>query len=102
MAGERRSLIDGLKATPEIDPKLEKDYVYRKPGGSNVQPVAANVANAGSVARVAISTRMRTDFAEALRRASLQRQLEKVEPNSLVGILEDAVEPWLREKGYIS
>lgn len=44
---------------------------------------------------------MRTDFAEALKRASLQRQLEKIEPNSLTEILETAVEPWLKDNGYL-
>lgn len=101
MAGERRSLVDGLKATPSVDPQLEKDYVYQKPGGTAASPVAAKVPSASSVPRVPISTRMRTDFAEALKRASLQRQLEKIEPNSLTEILETAVEPWLKDNGYL-
>jgi hypothetical protein len=98
---ERRSLVDGLKATPPVDPNLEKDYVYRKPGSPSASPATAKVANTSSVARVPISTRMRTDFAEALKRASLQRQLEKIEPNSLTEILEAAIEPWLKDNGHL-
>jgi hypothetical protein len=44
---------------------------------------------------------MRADFAEALKRASLERQLAKVEPNTLQDMLEQAVEPWLRSNGYL-
>ena len=44
---------------------------------------------------------MREDFAGALKRASLERQLAKVEPNTLQDILEQAVEPWLRANGYL-
>ena len=44
---------------------------------------------------------MRSDFAAALKRASLERQLEGVEPNTLQDILEQAVEPWLRNNGYL-
>ncbi|MFA8020493.1 hypothetical protein ACEN2Q_22360 [Bremerella cremea] len=40
-------------------------------------------------------------MAESLKRASLQRQLEKVEPNTLTEILEEAVEPWLKKHGYL-
>jgi hypothetical protein len=45
---------------------------------------------------------MREDFAKALKRASLERQLKGLEPNTLQDILEEAIEPWLRTNGYIS
>jgi hypothetical protein len=48
-----------------------------------------------------ISTRIRSEYADALKRASLERQLNKVEPNTLQDILEQAIEPWLRSYGYI-
>jgi hypothetical protein len=51
--------------------------------------------------RVPISTRIRSEYAEALKRASLERQLNKQEPNTLQDILEQAIEPWLRDNGYI-
>jgi hypothetical protein len=40
-------------------------------------------------------------FAAALKRASLERQLNSVEPNTLQDILEQAIEPWLKSNGYI-
>ncbi len=56
----------------------------------------------GSVVRVPLTTRIRSDFALALKRASLQRQLSGVSPNTLQDILEEALEPWLRSNGYLS
>jgi len=92
---ERRSLIDGLKSTPApIDPALEKDFVF----GDKPQPTPQTTV----INRVPISTRMREDFAKALKKASLERQLDGVQPNTLIEILEQAVEPWLKSNGYIA
>ena len=55
-----------------------------------------------SIPRSPLSTRIRTDFAKALKRASLDRQLKGVEPNTLCDILEQALEPWLKSNGYLS
>ena len=99
MANERRTLIEGLKETPapletpaKLDPAVEKEFVYGK-GKTTPQTVTIN--------RVPLSTRMREDFAKARQRASLERQLQGVEPNTLQDILEEAAEPWLKSKGYI-
>jgi hypothetical protein len=94
---ERRNLIEGLKATPApIDPSKEKSFVYS--GGSVETPQPSPVA----INRVPISTRLREDFAKALKRASLERQLKSIEPNTLQDILEEALEPWLKANGYSS
>jgi hypothetical protein len=62
--------------------------------------VYAGTATAGKGAptaeRVPITTRIRGDFARALKRASLERQLSGVEPSTLQDMLEEAIEPWLR------
>ena len=47
------------------------------------------------------STKVRSDYAAALKRASLERQLNGVYPNTLQDILEEALEPWLRSNGYV-
>jgi hypothetical protein len=98
---ERRSIVDGMKATPQVDPELERQFVHRKPAVSVPESIPTKVANSVSISRTPISTRMRTDLAEALKRASLQRQLEKVEPSTLIEILESVVEPWLKSNGYL-
>lgn len=41
-------------------------------------------------------------MAKALKRASLERQLQGVEPSRLQDILEEALEPWLKANGYLS
>lgn len=94
---ERRNLIEGLKATPAaLDPNREKDFVYsQKPP----EPLPAPTV---TINRVPISTRLREDFAKALKRASLERQLKNIEPHTLQDILEEAVEPWLKANGYSS
>jgi hypothetical protein len=93
---ERRSLIEGLKTPPlPVDPAREKDFVHGKKRSSEV-------TTASALNRVPLSTRVRADFAAALKRASLERQLEGVEPNTLQDILEQAIEPWLRSNGYLS
>lgn len=96
---ERRTLIDGLKSTPPpIDGGKEKDFVY----GDKARPPQNTTPTTPTVHRVPIGTRMREDFAKALKRASLERQLNGLEPNSLQDILEEALGPWLKTNGYIS
>ena len=93
---ERRTLVDGLKATPPaIDPSKEKDFVFAQKSSEAMPAVV-------TINRVPVSTRIREDFAKALKRASLERQLKSVEPNTLQDILEESIEPWLRTNGYLS
>jgi hypothetical protein len=95
---ERRPLTEGLKPpAPAVDTQVERDFVYQnKSGGQKQQATAAPNLN-----RVPLSTRIRADFAAALKRASLERQLNSVEPNTLQDILEQAIEPWLKSYDYI-
>ncbi len=93
---DRRTLAQGLEATPtSLDTAREQAFVYRdEPRTARPtppQPVSAPM-----------STRLRSDFVAALKRASLERQLQSVQPNTLRDILEEAIEPWLRRNGYLS
>ena len=95
---ERRTLVDGLKATPTVDPRIEREFVHTgKMPKSEPLPAPTVTIN-----RVPISTRLREDFAKALKRASLERQLQNIEPHTLQDILEEALEPWLKANGYSS
>ena len=104
---ERRPLVEGLKsAVATADPVKEKEFVYGEKNDGKPEkpetPLPASIQTAANVlSRVPLSTRMRGDFATALKRASLERQLEGIEPNTLTDILEQAVEPWLRNNGYL-
>lgn len=95
---ERRTLTDGIKPSQSsaVDPQVEQAFVHGTKASKGTSQAAAS-----PFTRIPISTRMRAEFAEALKRASLERQLNKIEPNTLQDILEEAVEPWLRNNGYI-
>ena len=93
---ERRSLLDGITSSPPpVAPEIEKAFVY----GAKTTP--ADSVQTPVVARAPLSTRIRADFAAALKKASLERQLKNVTPNSLQSILEEAIEPWLKQNGYL-
>jgi hypothetical protein len=103
---ERRKLVEGVT----LDPAIEKEFV--RSGSSRPaepEPLTADAAapkasnrNAGtSVSRSPLTTRIRSDYATALKRASLERQLQGIEPNTILDILEEALEPWLRNNGYL-
>lgn len=100
---DRRSLVEGLQNTPPaIETFREKEFVYGEKAKAPESPKAPAAPAAPSLSRVPISTRIRSDFASALKRASLERQLSGVEPNTLQDILEEAIEPWLKSNGYLS
>lgn len=96
---ERRPLTEGLKpATPPVDPQKEKEFVFGVTVAKESAPPQSAQANFN---RVPLSTRIRGDFAAALKRCSLERQLHGIQPNTLQDILEQAIEPWLKSNGYI-
>jgi hypothetical protein len=115
---KRRSLTEGLKPK-KPDPKTEAAFVNGKPAQKTVpeQPAPAETLTPAATAkprkaasestatpvqgRSPLTTRLRSDLADALKRASLERQLSKVTPNTVQDILEEALEPWLRTNGYL-
>ena len=100
---ERRSLIEGLKpSSPPVDPSREREFVYGTGSKPKAEVATQPPAPTTNVARSPISTRIRADFAAGLKRASLERQLQGVEPSTLQDILEAAIEPWLKANGYLS
>ena len=110
--GERRPLVSGLKPPVDLDPALAKEFVYGsekiKPDQRNTPPDTLPAAEQRegkgqpSISRVPFTTRVRTDYSAALKRASLERQLNGQFPNTLQDILEEALGPWLRANGYIA
>lgn len=107
---DRKTLVEGLKTPSSVDPSLEKTFVYGDPQKSKpaLPPSAVPEIREGkghkghSVGRVPLTTRVRSDYAAALKRASLERQLSGVFPNTLQDILEEALQPWLRTNGYLN
>ena len=122
--GERRTLSEGLDTIEATEKAVEEQFVYGKktrrvtpdtpqpPAVSEPQaePAATSAANAvekshltplTGISRVPVGARIRTERATALKRASLERQLQGIEPNSLQDILEEAIDLWLRKHGYL-
>lgn len=108
---ERKTLVEGLTSRGERS--AEEEFVYagksktpQTTGTGSSPPIPEAMPEVksqttNSVLRVPLTTRIRSDFALALKRASLQRQLTGVCPNTLQDILEEALEPWLRTNGYL-
>ena len=110
---DRRSLVEGLKTGSEMDRSAEEQFVFASkakrdqampPQAAAPTPegITAKGATSNVIGRVPLTTRVRSDFATALKRASLQRQLDGISPNTLQDILEEALEPWLRANGYLN
>lgn len=99
---DRRPLTDGLKTKPDPQRAAEEDFVFGAKAKANAAPELAAVTKVVPVNRVPFTTRIRGDLARALKRASLERQLEGVEPNQVQEILESALEPWLSANGYLT
>jgi hypothetical protein len=97
---ERRSLLEGLQTPePPIDPVKAREFVYgakTRAGGP-----ASSASHSANLARTPLSTRIRSDYFAALKRASLERQLKHQETSTLIEILEEAIEPWLKSNGYL-
>ena len=106
---ERRALVDGLKTGSNVDRTLEEQFVFANkakesrsaPAPEGDEPRKGK-GTGSAVSRVPLTTRIRSDFAAALKRASLERQLSGTFPNTLQDILEEALEPWLRTNGHLS
>lgn len=107
---DRKSLVDGLKTANTVDPSREKAFVYAD--SPKATPIVASPSSTetqdgtrqtgASAGRVPLTTRIRGDYAAALKRASLERQLSGTKPNTLQDILEEALQPWLRTNGYLN
>jgi hypothetical protein len=98
----RRSLVAGLAGPPEAtDEDRERQFVYAdRPAPTQPAPKQATAQE--TLSRAPLTTRIRGDYVRALKRASLERQLGNIEPNTLQDILEEAIGPWLQENGYLT
>jgi hypothetical protein len=93
---DRRSLTEGIDATPEPKTTLaERQFVH----GPKARPPTWAVDRR---ATAPVNGRLRADFVELLKKASLTRELEGIEPHTHRDILEQALEAWLRTNGYLA
>lgn len=105
---QRRSLVEGISP---VEQTVEERFVFAgeaKSGDAAYPPSPHPQANPRKsepirpLSRMPLSTRIRSDIAAALKRASLERQLSGTTPNTLQDILEEALEPWLTANGYLT
>ena len=96
------------KATPAATVRRTTAPETEKPPAQPALPAAvvaaAQVPTSSpltGVGRVPVGARVRTELASALKRASLERQLQGIQPNSVQDILEDAIELWLHKHGLL-
>ena len=109
---ERRPLTEGLKPEPELDPEAVRAFVFQKKMPPDKKPPAPKTVSsplpagnpnpANQSAQVPFGARIRADLFYALKRASFDRQLQGIEPNTLQDIVEEALTPWLKKNGYLS
>lgn len=92
---ERRNLIDGLSPAPNT---AEQQFMSGAKSTNGYDALRKATTDASGAS---LSTRIRPEFVSLLKRASLERKLNGIEPNSLRDILEDALEPWLKAHGYL-
>jgi hypothetical protein len=116
------SLVEGLKRDQdELDPETIETFV--KQGNAVTKPQSVSLAeppaekprlqktDSSSETRphtavmspglIPVNVRVRPDIAQALKAASLERELQGIEPFTKREIVEQALEPWLKKNGYL-
>jgi len=96
---ERRHLVEGVNPPPDSGRAAEEQFVYGKKAPATSDLTSHRQVRV--VTRVPFTSRIRADFAQAVTRASLERRLEGIGPNTVQEILESALEPWLKANGYL-
>ena len=126
MSSKRISLVEGMKRDQEeLDPATVESFVKRRTASPNTEPNDAATApdaapkpplseqifrDSGARPNSAVMTpglipvnvRVRPEIAAALKTASLQRELQGIEPFTKREIVEQVLEPWLKRNGYLS
>ena len=129
---ERRSLTTVLNSPiPEVDPEIVRSFVTQRPSIESAVPQSVtesteyrNLENSTTsdsssatsnapikskrtsrfkpIGLIPITVRLRPEIAGGLKQASLERELEGEEIFTQQDIVEEALESWLKSKGYLS
>jgi hypothetical protein len=95
----RRPLTAGIaQALPGVDPDTAARFITGE--APTLAPPEMKPA-VDRTPRSPLTTRLRKDVADALKRASLERQLSGETPSAVQDILEEALTPWLQRHGYL-
>lgn len=107
---DRRSLIEGLKGHDATLKEKEQAFIYGTTDSAveavqvpaEPPPAFDSKVLPQFAGRVPVTTRTRPEVATALKRASLTRQLNGIEPYYVQDIMEEALETWLKSNGYLT
>jgi hypothetical protein len=121
---DRRSLSATLTDLPNIDPAAARAFVTQEkspPENSRAadrtksppaRPVASETtrkpakrtrpSGIAPVGLIPVTVRLRPEVAGGLKRASLERELAGEEPFTQQELVEQLLEPWLRENGFLA
>lgn len=118
---KRMTLIDGIERDRvQVDSKTAADFIHQSRRGEP-EPIApgsavSNTDNTspekekrkitqGAViapSPIPVHVRVRPELASALKAASLDRELQGIQPFTQKDIIEEALEPWLKRHGYFA
>lgn len=99
-------LDDEVEESANLAPVETKPAPPRKPASlrgkaARLEPPPATTISENDAYLVAITTRLKSRTADALRRAHLEQKLNRREPDTQQEIIEAAVQHWLREHSYL-
>jgi hypothetical protein len=99
----RRQLVEGLKNFGVDDPEAVSQVISGEGAleSAATPPISEGIPSRVPLLRIPFTSKVRQDYAHAVKRASLERQLAGQTPNEIQEILEAALGPWLRANGYI-
>ena len=126
----RRSLADGVNAPKGVDPDVARAFIKQESdpadtprgeplelsvlGGSNDpspigetgssprRPTGKTKNQLVPVGLIPVTVRLRPQIAGALKRASLERQLQGEDVYTQQDLVEQVLEPWLRTNRYLT
>ena len=81
----------GERANSPIARRQPKTVPFKRPKASSLHAALL----------VPVTVRLKPEIADALKRASLQRQLNGIETYTQQDIVEDALTPWLKSEGLL-
>jgi hypothetical protein len=123
---KRMSLVEGIERDhSSLDPKIAADFIRQgtsipKPAiettidkvqrsetanadDSNETPLKRKIRGAFiAPSPIPIHVRVRPEIASALKAAALDREMKGIIPFTQKDIVEEALEPWLRENGFLA
>lgn len=86
----------------QASPEKEKPAPQKKSMTTTQKSPKKKPTRLQPVGLIPVTIRLRPEIAGALKRASLERQLAGEETFTQQELVENALEPWLVEEGYIS